>query len=128
MSRCPKDARLYREGDKLVPYSDIERVVKDIAIMAKKKKLDGLGQLTTLGLSSLNLYHTAHFSNNSHLTEYILALAAYSQKDEDCTRLSIISDSLKTLYHVQGGWSGNEVVQVVQMVGLYIFTIPVSLC
>jgi hypothetical protein len=81
--------------------------------MAKANKSIPMGHLAELSLSSLELYHVASFSNSCHLAEYIIAFTAFHQRNGHSL---IVSDSLKALYHTQGGWSGNEVVQIVQMV------------
>jgi len=47
-----------------------------------------------------------------------VAFTAYHQRNDHSM---IVSDSLKALYHTQGGWSGNEVVQIVQMVSVIYF-------
>jgi len=95
-------------------YYDItERVVKDVSIMASSDKCISCGHLAEYGLTSLHLYHTASFSSSSHLAEYVLALTAFRHHS---VINMIISEALKTLYLTQGNWSGNEVVQVIQMV------------
>jgi ubiquitin carboxyl-terminal hydrolase 9/24 len=89
--------------------------------MATNNKCIPMGQLAELGLASLSLYHTASFSSSSHLAEYILALAAYHQRNSPSM---FLSDSLKSLYQTHSGWSGNDVVQVVQMVLKIVAAIP----
>jgi len=89
--------------------------------MAKANKSIPMGHLAELSLSSLELYHVASFSNSCHLAEYIIAFTAFHQRNGHSL---IVSDSLKALYHTQGGWSGNEVVQIVQMALKIVAAIP----
>lgn len=112
LSRCPVEARVYKKGDEILHYDITERVVKDVSIMASSDKCVSCGHLAEYGLTSLHLYHTASFSS-SHLAEYILALTVFRHHS---VINMLISEALKTLYLTQGNWSGNEVVQVIQMV------------
>lgn len=124
LSRCPDEARIYKNGDQICYYTETERVVNDAIIMAKENNGAPMGQLAAIGLSSLELYHIATFSNSSHLAEYIMAFTAFHQRNSPSL---IVSEALKSLYHAQGGWSGNEVVQIVQMVSSRdMFSIPPS--
>lgn len=113
LSRCPEDARVYKKGDDKSYFDITERVVKDVSMMASSDICVSCGHLAEYGLTSLHLYHIASFSSSSHLAEYILALTVL--RHHNLINL-IISEALKTLYLTQGNWSGNEVVQVIQMV------------
>jgi hypothetical protein len=122
LSRCPEDARVYKNGNTKTYFDITERVVKDVSMMTSSDKCISCGHLAEYGLTSLHLYHIASFSSSSHLAEYILALTVLRHPN---VINMIISEALKTLYLTQGNWSGNEVVQVIQMVS---FIGKVSIC
>jgi hypothetical protein len=97
-------------------FDEIERVVNDVVAMAKNFDILTIGNLTKLGLNSLHLYHTALFSDSSHLAKYLMA---WTVNFVNSKNTAIISEALQALYHTQGDWASNEVVQVVQIVSFY---------
>ena len=109
LSRCSPEARHYKIDGKNVPYSRIESVAIDVTSMTNLKGM--IGPLVEVGLSSLQLYHMAYFTD-SHLTEYLLAWSGLNQNTNQ-----LISETLKSIYHAQA-W-GNETVQICVMVSLY---------
>jgi hypothetical protein len=84
--------------------------------MAKNGDVLPIGNLAKLGLNSLHLYHTALFSDSSHLAKYLLAWTVRFVNNKNT---AIISEALQALYHTQGDWASNEVVQVVQIVSFH---------
>jgi len=112
LSRCPEDLRIYNEASEKVYFDEIERVVNDVVALAKNDDIIPMGNLTKLGLNSLHLYHTALFSESSHLAKYLMAWTVNVINNKNTV---IISEALQALYHTQGDWTSNEVVQVVQI-------------
>lgn len=117
LSRCALDSRVYKNGDNIARFNKVERVVNDVNAMMNANKRLSISNLTKAGLTTLNLYHTASFSS-FHLAEYLFALTSLLYRDDTNT---IMLDALRALYHAQGAWSGNDVAQVIQMVGTSFF-------
>ena len=87
--------------------------MNDVAVMAKNNDCMPPGSLAILSLNSLHLYHIGLFSDSSHLSKYLLA---WTVNVLNAKNSALVSESLQALYHTQGDWTNNEVVQVVQMV------------
>ena len=117
MSRCTLDARVFKNVDNIARFNKVERVVNDVNAMMNAHKRLSISTLTKAGLATLSLYHTASYSS-FHLAEYLFAFTSLLYRDDIHT---IMLDALRALYHAQGAWSGNDVAQVIQMVGVNFF-------
>lgn len=97
-----------------------ENLVRDVGNMVEGNKSYKLGYLAGIGLSQLELYSIAYYSN-SHLAEYMLAMSVLGHSIDLTT---ILIESLRALFHSQTGWGGNESASVVLMVLKIVACIP----
>jgi ubiquitin carboxyl-terminal hydrolase 9/24 len=97
-----------------------ENLVRDVSKMVEANKCYKLRYLAGLGLTQLDLYSIANYSN-CHLAEYIITMSILGHSIDPTV---ILVDSLKALFHSQSGWGGNESASVVLMVLKVIACIP----
>lgn len=116
----PDLSRRSQEFSDVESTNATENLIRDVSKMVEANKCYKLGYLAGLGLTQLELYSIANYSN-CHLAEYIITMSILGHGIDPTV---IIVESLKALFHSQSGWGGNESASVVLMVLKVIASIP----